>query len=88
VIVLGTDRFLVTLPASTHGEAVIFAERRVDEVRALGVPFARAPGGRLSVTAAVLSVGTSADVERFDVRVEDLLRDGKSTGGDAIIRDR
>jgi hypothetical protein len=42
----------------------------------------------LSVTAAVVLIESRADVERFDIRVNDLLRDGKSTGGDLVIRDR
>ena len=85
------DRFLVALPANRYDEAVAFAERSVDAVRALDIPF---PGARsvcaprLSVTAAVVSVDSRADIERFDVRVNDLLRDGKSTGGDTIVRDR
>ena len=85
------DRFLVALPGGGYDEAVLFAERSVDDVRALAIPSSVTKpvvGPRLSVTAAVVSVESRADIERFWPRVNDLLRDGKSTGGDAIVRDR
>lgn len=85
------DRFLVALPGGGYDEAVLFAERTVDDVRALAIPSSVTKpvvGPRLSVTAAVVSVESRADIERFWPRVNDLLRDGKSTGGDAIVRDR
>lgn len=91
VHIIEPDRFLVALPGGGYDEAVAFAERSVDDVRALAIPFSvtkSVAGARLSVTAAVVSVESRADIERFDLRVNDLLRDGKSTGGDAIVRDR
>jgi PleD family two-component response regulator len=91
VHIVEPGRVLVALPGGGYDDAVAFAERSVDAFRALGIPFSAASSGgpgRLSVTAAVVSVESKADIERFDLRVNDLLRDGKSTGGDAIIRDR
>jgi hypothetical protein len=56
--------------------------RSVDAVRELAIPFSNPRSARqalLSVTAAVVLIESRADVERFDIRVNDLLRDGKST---------
>jgi PleD family two-component response regulator len=85
------DRFLIALPTLTYDEAVIWAERCVDAVRELAIPFRlnRSPSVvHLTVTAATILVGSSIDIEKFQPHVDELLRDGKSNGGDTIVRDR
>ncbi len=91
VHVLQRDRMLSALPSSTHDEAVMFAERCVDAIRERDIAFPEASAShavRLSVTAAVLWIESHGDIDRFDSVANDLLRDGKSTGGNAIIHNR
>lgn len=87
---LSVDRWLVGVPSARYEEAVALAERAVDEVRALDVrcPTSVSPTGRVSVTAGVVLVESAVDIERFDRVMNDLLRDGKSTGGDVAVHDR
>ncbi|WP_394823130.1 diguanylate cyclase domain-containing protein [Pendulispora albinea] len=85
------DRFLIALPTHRYEESVTWAERCVDAVGELDLAFSQRESPsvvRLTVTAAVVSVESRIEIERFGRHMDDLLRDGKFTGGNTVIRDR
>jgi PleD family two-component response regulator len=81
------DGFIVPLVQCGYEEAVTLAERIVDAVRDVRIPFGEGEQF-VTVTAVVTKIESSTDRERFELRVRDLLIEGKMTGGDVVVRDR